>query len=103
VAGACAVNFANKLEVKGMLKSYEATYEKGRLKWIQEPPDIEDGEKVIVVVETKPTLERRRQDIHTALVEARGAWGTGKSLSEIDREINARREADWPSEGMAKP
>ena len=85
-----------------MLKSYEATYEKGRLKWIQESPDIEDGEKVIVVVEAKPILERRKQDIHTALVEARGAWGTGKSLDEIDREISTRREADWPIEGTAK-
>lgn len=85
-----------------MLKSYEATYEKGRLKWIQESPHIEDGERVIVVVEAKPVLERRKQEIHTALVEARGAWGTGKSLAEIDREISARREVDWPIDGTAK-
>ncbi|MSS73625.1 MAG: DUF104 domain-containing protein [Candidatus Latescibacteria bacterium] len=37
-----------------MLKSYEATYEKGRLKWLREKPDIEDGKKVIIVVETRP-------------------------------------------------
>ena len=55
-----------------------------------------------MVVEAKPILERRKQDIHTALVEARGAWGTGKSLDEIDREISTRREADWPIDGTAK-
>jgi predicted nucleotidyltransferase len=31
--------------------------------------------------------------------EARGAWGTGKSLEEVEREIDARRVADWPDGG----
>lgn len=85
-----------------MLKSYEAMYEKGRLKWVQGKPEIEDGEKVIVVVETRVPPKRRKQEIHKALKEARGAWGTGKSLAEIDREIEARRTEDWPDNGKAK-
>lgn len=84
-----------------MLKSYEALYEKGRLKWVQGKPDIQDGEKVIVVVETQILPKRPRQEIHRALKEARGAWGRGKSLEEIDREIEARRTADWPDDGAA--
>lgn len=82
-----------------MLKSYEATYEKGRLKWVQEKPQIRDGEKVIVVVEALSPPKRPRQEIQRVLREARGAWGRGKSLEEIDREIEARRAADWPDEG----
>lgn len=46
-----------------MLRSYEATYEKGRLRWIREKPDIEDGEKVIVVVEARPSYKRCKKDI----------------------------------------
>ena len=86
-----------------MLKSYEATYEKGKLNWVQEKPDIEDGERVIVVVDDRTSLKSRRKDIRRALEEARGAWGTGKSLEEIDREIDARRAADWPDDGTARP
>jgi predicted DNA-binding antitoxin AbrB/MazE fold protein len=79
-----------------MLKSYEALYEKGRLKWVQEKPHIQDGEKVIVVVETQIPPKRSKQEVHKALQGARGAWGKGKSLAEIDRQIEARRAADWP-------
>lgn len=84
-----------------MLKSYEATYEKGRLRWVQEKPEIRDGEKVIVVVDTLEPPKRRRQEIRRALQEARGAWGRGKTLEEIDREIAAHRAEDWPDEGAA--
>jgi len=31
-------------------------------------------------------VDRRQQDVHTALAEARSAWGTEKSLEEIDRD-----------------
>jgi predicted DNA-binding antitoxin AbrB/MazE fold protein len=85
-----------------MLKSYEATYDKGMLKWVQEKPDIEDGEKVIVVVDVRTSLKNRRKEIRKALEGARGAWGTGKSLAEIDREIDARRAADWPGDGVTR-
>ncbi len=84
-----------------MLKSYEATYEKGRLRWTQEKPEIKDGEKVIVVVDTLEPPKRRGQEIRRALQEARGAWGRGKTLEEIDREIAVRRAEDWPDDGAA--
>lgn len=37
----------------------------------------------------------RDAEIRKVLDETRGAWGTGKTLDEIDQEINAMRERDW--------
>lgn len=85
-----------------MLKSYEATFEKGKLKWVRENPEIEDGERVIVLVETRTTSDSSMKDLHRILEEARGAWGTGKSLEDIDREIASRRASDWPDNGTGK-
>lgn len=56
---------------------------------------------MIVVVETLVPPRRPKQEIRRALQEARGAWGKGKTLEEIDREIAARRAEDWPDEGAA--
>lgn len=47
--------------------------------------------------ETPP--KRGNKDIQKAMKSARGAWGRGKSLAEIDREIAARRVEDWRDEG----
>ncbi len=78
-----------------MIRSYEARYEKGRLKWIAEAPEIDDGEKILVIVE-KPVFHKSlKEEIHKVLVETRGAWGSDRSLAEIDREINTIRSADW--------
>ncbi|MBN1672513.1 MAG: antitoxin family protein [Kiritimatiellae bacterium] len=41
-----------------MLKTYEATYEHGRLKWLHGRPSIPDGSRVLVVVETAEPAER---------------------------------------------
>jgi hypothetical protein len=73
------------------------------LNWVQEKPDIEDGERIIVVVDDRSPLKSRRKDIRRVLEEARGAWGTGKSLAQIDQEIDARRAADWPDDRTARP
>ena len=83
-----------------MLKSYEALYEGGRLKWVRGEPDIKDGVRVIVVVEAESPPEQQKGAICRAVEEARGAWGSEKSLEEIDREISARRLADWPDNGV---
>ena len=78
-----------------MLKSYEATYEKGSLKWLYGEPPLEDGERVIVVVEVSEPLKRRKEEIRRVLDRTRGAWGTGKTLDQIEREIEAVQTADW--------
>ena len=36
-----------------MLKSYEATYEYGRLRWLDKSPELPDGARVIVVCEAE--------------------------------------------------
>lgn len=80
-----------------MLKNYHAIYEKGKLKWINGKPDIKDGTKVTVLIEHQahPRPKRTKEEIRNILDEAWGAWGTGKSLEEIDREIETMREAAW--------
>ena len=82
-----------------MLKSYEAIFEKGSLKWIDKEPDIEDGTQVIVVVDTPSLSKYRREEIRKVLDETRGTWGSGKTLDEIDREVDAMRTASWEGDG----
>ena len=50
--------------------------------------------------ENQVQRKRSKDEIRRALQEARGAWGRGKTLEEIDSEIAARRTEDWPSGGM---
>ena len=78
-----------------MLKTYEATYEDGKLRWVKEIPNIQNGAKVSVTVDVPDDVQRREEEIRKVLDEACGAWGTGKTLEEIDREIETVRKADW--------
>jgi hypothetical protein len=42
-----------------MLKSYEAIYENGQVKWLEEAPQIDNARIIITVLEeTKPTKKR---------------------------------------------
>ncbi len=43
-----------------MLKSYEAVYEKGRLKWLDEQPNIESA-RVIVTVLVEGVVKAKRR------------------------------------------
>lgn len=78
-----------------MSLAYEATYENGILKWTHGKPEISNGTKVTVLVESPLASQSRREEIRRILDETRGAWGTGKTLDEIDREIKEMRERDW--------
>ena len=78
-----------------MLKSYEATYNHGRLKWVREKPVIDDGRQILVVVESSERARHRPEEIRKALDESRGAWGRGKTPDEIDSDIEDMRRADW--------
>ena len=45
-----------------MLKSYEAVYEEGQLKWLSEPPAVRSARVIVTVVEevdASPTAKRR--------------------------------------------
>jgi len=78
-----------------MLKSYEAIYEHGELRWLDGEPDIADGDRVTVVLDARVERGSCGEDLDRAWEEARGAWGKAKTLDEIDREISAQRDWDW--------
>lgn len=59
---------------------------------------LRDGEIVDLTAETLASGREKTASTRQAIDSARGTWGKGKSLSEIDREIEARRTEDWPPE-----
>jgi hypothetical protein len=76
-----------------MLKSYEAVYNHGRLHWIhQAPPELAKETRVIVVLDIPQHQEENAQEsIHALLQRTRGSLGRGKTLQEIDQEIQVMR------------
>ena len=76
-----------------MLKSYEATYQKGRLRWINKTPDIKDGTTVTVIVNTQPDSEPCKEEIRKALDEVENAraifltGGTGLTKRDITWQV----------------
>jgi len=82
-----------------MLKSYEAVYSQGHLRWIhQTPPDIAKEMRVIVVLDAPQNQEEHiRERVHVLLQRTRGALGREKTLQEIDREIQSMRK-EWERE-----
>ena len=79
--------------MKPMLKSYEAIYEKGSVRWLGKAPILTDGERIIVVVD-EMAVGKRSEAARKVLDEAWGAWGLGQTLAEIDRAVTTMRE-DW--------
>ena len=67
-----------------MQKSYEAIYERGGLRWVNEHPAISDGEKVLVVVGSRPE-PRRFDDCPRAPL--------GATSARRPPELEARRRA----------
>lgn len=77
-----------------MLKTYEAVYDHGALKWIGDSPP-EDVSRVVVVVDVpSETKKHKLSKIRKVLSATRGAWSVGKSIEEIDKEI-ANMRTDW--------
>ena len=72
-------------------KTYEAVLEDGQLDWIGEQPGV-GRHRVLVTVLEKPRPSA--EEVQRVLDETRGAWGTGKSLDEIDAEIEEMR-TEW--------
>lgn len=72
-------------------KTYEAILEDGHLEWLSEQPEM-GRHRVLITVLERP--RRLPEDVQRVLDGAYGAWGTGKSLDEIDAEIDEIR-AEW--------
>jgi hypothetical protein len=60
-----------------MLKSYEATYEDGQVKWLNEKPSMQSARLIVTVLEEKglSTIKRRFPPASIA--------GKGKTLGDI--------------------
>lgn len=81
-----------------MLKSYEALYEHGRIRWLETPPDVALA-RVIVTVLPEPKVDpaaplHPEESVDALLSRTAGAWGK-RSLPELADLLSARREADW--------
>lgn len=69
-----------------MLKSYEATYENGQLKWLSEQPNVRSARVIVTILEeTEPLLKRRSPPASMA--------GKAKILGDIVSPIVD--EEDW--------
>jgi len=85
-----------------MLRSYSAVYEHGGVRWLDAEPAIAEGEQAMVVVDARRAEVRCGRDLDAAWDQAWGAWGAGKTLDEIDREIDEQRVQDWERSGWER-
>ncbi|PSQ95289.1 MAG: hypothetical protein BRD55_12300 [Bacteroidetes bacterium SW_9_63_38] len=75
------------------MPTYEAIYENGHLEWIGDEP-TPGRHRVQVRVLDSETNTHDRDEVRRAFEKARGAWGTNKSLDEVEAEIQELRD-EW--------
>jgi hypothetical protein len=63
-----------------MLKSYEAIYENGRLKWLEAPPPVNSARIIVTILEETPSPVKRRSA--PAVIA-----GKGKTLGDLIKPI----------------
>jgi hypothetical protein len=79
-----------------MLKSYEAVYEDGNLRWVREQPAARRMKVIVTVLEEE--TDAQRVVTRKALLErTKGCVKPGKSLEEIDADIRRMRD-EWQRE-----
>lgn len=71
-----------------MLKSYEAIYENGQVKWIAEQPEIKIARVIVTVLEDEPDIQSIRRRYPPSSIA-----GKGKTLGDLINPIVA--EEDW--------
>jgi hypothetical protein len=76
-----------------MSKTYRAIYEDGHLEWLGEQPGSGRHQLLVRVLDVSPP-QHELQEVHRMLQATRGAWGHGKTLEEIDAEIDQMRD-EW--------
>lgn len=75
------------------MPTYEAIYEDGKLEWVNEGPDP-GRYRVLVTVTEEGTSSPSEEEVQRVLDEADGAWGTGKTVEEIDEDVEELR-GEW--------
>jgi hypothetical protein len=79
-----------------MLKSYEAVYEDGKLRWIREQPVSKRMRVIVTVLEEETDADAAA--LRKAMFErTKGCVKPGKSIEEIDADIRQMR-AEWERE-----
>lgn len=73
---------------KIMLKSYEAIYEKGQVKWLVEEPAVSSARILVTVLEENPSPQAIKHRQPSAVIA-----GKGKTLGDIISPIVD--EDDW--------
>ncbi len=69
-----------------MLKSYEAIYENGQVKWLKDTPKVTSARVIITILEDSSSSNSRRQPPESVA-------GKGKTLGDIVSPIVD--EDDW--------
>lgn len=68
-----------------MLKSYEAIYENGQVKWLNEQPEVTTARVIVTILEEPPHTNRR--------TPAASIAGKGRTLGDIVSPMVA--DEDW--------
>ncbi len=80
-----------------MLKSYEAVYEDGKLRWIREHPAARRMKVIVTVLEEDPDAAHG-EIVRKALLErTKGCVRPARSLEEIDADVRQMRD-EWQRE-----
>lgn len=82
-----------------MLKSYEALYEHGRIRWLETPPDVARARVIVTVlaeaqVEPAAVPSPTAESVDALLSRTAGVWGT-RSPPELADLLRTQRAADW--------
>lgn len=88
-----------------MLKSYEAIYDHGQIRWLDAPPDVDQARLIVTLLPLsgaeargmpafRPGSEPSAISADALLADTAGAWGR-RSLDEVQALIASRRQADW--------
>jgi hypothetical protein len=75
------------------MPTYEAIYEDGQLEWIGDEP-APGRHRVQVRVLDSDSQKHNRKDVRRMLERTRGAWGTDKTLEEVEEEVQKLRN-EW--------
>jgi hypothetical protein len=82
-----------------MSKAYEAIYENGHLQWLGAEPGAGRHRLRVTIIDGHAP-QHSLQEVHCMLEATRGAWGRGKTLEDIDAEID-RMRAEWDREARS--